>query len=80
MFLIEIADRVDETHGGFAAIHDSYTLKSIYHKPSDQQIVRTKSPGHSTHTHQAATVSNDIASCIAFNPSTSTAPGTATVR
>src|SRR5579864_7774251 len=38
VFLIEIADRVDETHGGFAAIHNGYALKFMFHKSSDPAI------------------------------------------
>src|SRR5580704_13172834 len=34
IFLIEIADSVNETHGSFAAIHDSYALKFVFHNPS----------------------------------------------
>ena len=43
VFLIEIARGVDETHGGFAAIHDGHALKFVFHKSPDQRIVRTKS-------------------------------------
>ena len=77
VLLIELADRVDEAHGGFAAIDDGHALKFVLHKSSDQPIVRTISSSFQVH---AATASSDIAACSAFNPSASTASGTATVR
>ena len=39
VLLIELARRVDEAHGGFAAIDDGHALKFVLHKVSDQPIV-----------------------------------------
>jgi hypothetical protein len=61
VFLIELAGRVDETHGGFAAIHDRHALEFEVHKSSDRQ----RSSRHQATRNHAATVSNDIAACSA---------------
>jgi hypothetical protein len=42
MLLIEVAGGVNETHGGFGAIHDGHALKFVFHKSPDHQIVRSQ--------------------------------------
>jgi hypothetical protein len=57
VLLVELAGRVDETHGGFRAIDDSHALKFMLHKGSDQQIatlieLRLSRSHHSFACHQ----------------------------
>jgi hypothetical protein len=35
VFLIELADRMDETHGRLTAVHDHYALEIVIHKVLD---------------------------------------------
>jgi hypothetical protein len=42
MLLIEVAGGVNETHGGFGAIHDGHALKFVFHKSPDHPIVRSQ--------------------------------------
>jgi hypothetical protein len=74
MFLIELANCMDETHGGCAAIDNSHALKFVLHKAPKQPNVRAQLTDH------AETASSDMASCRAFKGSALTAPVRATVR
>ena len=72
VLLIEIAGRVNETHGSFATIHDGHALKFVLHKSPDQidktTIVRTMTRQDNQFiVLHAATASSDIAACSAFN-------------
>ena len=61
VLLIELARRVDEAHGGFAAIHDRYALEFVVHRGPSIDILR-----RSTRVAHAATASSAIAACSAF--------------
>ena len=74
VLLIELAGRVDEAHGGFAAIDDRHPLKFVLHR-----VLRSPDR-HARHLDYAATGSSDIAACSAFTRSASIALGSATVR
>ena len=81
VFVIEFAGRVDETHGGFTAIHNCYPLKFLFHRVPDRSMSMKRSIccRSSTVDHAAAT-SIDMAACSIFRRSEFTAFGISTVR
>src|ERR1039458_4113002 len=75
VLLIDLAGRMNESHGGLATIHDRYASKFVVHIVSDRKIVTS-----SSRADQAARVSSDITARSAFNCSALTTLGLATVR